>query len=302
MAEKLHAYFSGAEIHFVLRKGNEGLLANHPFITKVFIWDKKKGKYSNLWQIAGQLRAERYDRVINLQRFSSSGFLTILSGANETVGFDKNPLSFLFTKRVKHLLDGRHEVERNLELISDITDSILQRPVLYPSTADFDKVANIITKPYVVFAPASVWFTKQLPAVQWVKLGKQLATKYTIAFIGGPGDAGLCAEIQSEIGSGILLAGKLSYLESAAFIKGAVMNYANDSAPLHMASAVNAPVTAFYCSTVPKFGFYPLSANSKIVEIREELSCRPCGLHGYKACPLGHFKCAFDINVDEALV
>jgi len=302
VAEKLHAYFPEAAIHFVLRKGNEGLLAKHPFISKVYVWDKKYGKYAGLLNIAKKLRAEKYDRVINLQRFASSGILTALSGGKEKIGFDKNPLSFLFTKALPHKLDGRHEVERNLELVSDITDSVLQRPVLYPTQADFEIVATIIAKPYVVFAPASVWFTKQLPKEQWIKLGKQLAAKYSIALIGGPGDVGLCNEIQATLGTGIVLAGKLSYLASAALIKGAVMNYVNDSAPLHMASAVNAPVIAFFCSTVPKFGFYPLSDQTKIVEIYEELACRPCGLHGYKACPQGHFRCAKDINIAEALV
>ncbi len=302
VAEKLHAYYPEAVVHFVLRKGNEDLLANHPFISKVYVWDKKQGKYAGLWKIAKELRAEHYDRVINLQRFASSGFLTVLSGGKQKVGFDKNPLSFLFTKALPHKLDGRHEVERNLELVSDITDIVLQRPVLYPTQGDFDKVAHLVAKPYVVFAPASVWFTKQLPKEQWVKLGKELTAKYAVALIGGPGDVEFCIEIQVAIGSGIVLAGKLSYLESAALIKGAVMNYVNDSAPLHMASAVNAPVSAFFCSTVPKFGFYPLSDQTKIIEIFEELTCRPCGLHGYKACPQGHFRCAKDIDITEALV
>ena len=114
VAEKLHSRFPDTVIHFVLRKGNEGLLANHPFISKVYVWDKKQGKYSQLLNIAKQLRVEKYDRVINLQRFASSGFLTALSGGKEKVGFDKNPLSLLFTKKVKHGLDGSHEVERNI--------------------------------------------------------------------------------------------------------------------------------------------------------------------------------------------
>ena len=77
----------------------------------------------------------------------------------------------------------------------------------------------------------------------------------------------------------------------------AAMNYVNDSAPLHIASAMNAPVRVIFCSTVPAFGFGPLNANGRIVERLEPLYCRPCGLHGYKACPEGHFKCALDIDV-----
>jgi len=79
------------------------------------------------------------------------------------------------------------------------------------------------------------------------------------------------------------------------------MNYLNDSAPMHFASAVNAPVTAVYCSTIPGFGFGPLSDKKFILETKQLLDCRPCGLHGYKACPRGHFHCAWHI-ADEQLL
>jgi heptosyltransferase-2 len=79
------------------------------------------------------------------------------------------------------------------------------------------------------------------------------------------------------------------------------MNYVNDSAPLHLASAVNASVTAIFCSTVPDFGFGPLSDKSRVVETQEKLDCRPCGLHGFKACPEGHFKCATAIKTEQLL-
>ena len=74
------------------------------------------------------------------------------------------------------------------------------------------------------------------------------------------------------------------------------MNFVNDSAPMHLASSVNAKTTAIFCSTVPEFGFGPLSDLSQVVEIKEKLKCRPCGLHGKKACPEGHFKCGFEIE------
>ena len=88
-------------------------------------------------------------------------------------------------------------------------------------------------------------------------------------------------------------------LESAALMKDATMNYVNDSAPMHMASAMNAKTTAIYCSTIPAFGFGPLADNAKIVETKLTLDCRPCGVHGHKACPEGHFKCAFSIETSE---
>ena len=79
------------------------------------------------------------------------------------------------------------------------------------------------------------------------------------------------------------------------------MNYVNDSAPMHIASAMNAPTTAIFCSTIVDFGFGPLANNAKIVQAKEKLKCRPCGLHGLKRCPEGHFRCATSIQVKEIL-
>ena len=79
------------------------------------------------------------------------------------------------------------------------------------------------------------------------------------------------------------------------------MNYVNDSAPMHIASAMNAKTTAIFCSTVPSFGFGPLSDSAQIVETKLALDCRPCGLHGHKECPKGHFKCGFSIETEELL-
>src|SRR5262249_1470342 len=126
-----------------------------------------------------------------------------------------------------------------------------------------------------------------------------------VYLIGSHQDFELCESILKNISSEksnvFNLAGKLSFLESAALMKNAKMNYVNDSAPMHLASAVNAPVTAVFCSTVPSFGFGPLSDASRIVETKAELTCRPCGLHGFMACPQGHFKCAWTIEAKDIL-
>ena len=39
--EKLHQYFPDAQIDFLLLKGNEGLLTNHPYLHEVLIWNKQ---------------------------------------------------------------------------------------------------------------------------------------------------------------------------------------------------------------------------------------------------------------------
>ena len=123
----------------------------------------------------------------------------------------------------------------------------------------------------------------------------------TIYLLGAQGDLALCESIMNAAGNKnvVNLAGKLNLLQSASLMESAVMNYVNDSGPLHIASAMNAPVTAFFCSTVPAYGFGPLSDKSFVVQTLEELECKPCGLHGWKSCPLKHFRCATTVIVPQ---
>lgn len=304
MLEKLHRFFPGAQIDFLVRKGNEGLLNDHPFLHEALIWNKKENKKKNLFLLLKKIRKEKYDAVINLQRFASTGTLTAFSGAKEKIGFDKNPFSFLFTKKIKHdLSNGKHEVERNDELIQDFTDDSFAKPRLYPSIANYNEIEKYTSQLYVCMMPASVWFTKQYPVDKWIELINNFSSAYTIFLLGGKEDADICKKIKENSTNNKIeiLAGKLNFLSSVALMKNAKMNYTNDSAPLHFASAVDAPVTAIFCSTVPAFGFYPLSAKSFIIETNEKLTCRPCSLHGLKACPLGHFKCAYTIETSQLL-
>ena len=144
---------------------------------------------------------------------------------------------------------------------------------------------------------------KQFPAEKWTELANMLPANLSVYLLGGPGDKTLADNIKNNTTHTQVqnLCGKLSFLQSAALMQGAEMNYANDSAPLHFASAMNAPVTAVFCSTVPAFGFGPLRDNGRVVEIKDRLYCRPCGLHGHKQCPEGHFRCALEITNEQLL-
>ncbi|HTN06930.1 glycosyltransferase family 9 protein [Agriterribacter sp.] len=306
LVEKLHAFFPDAQIDFLLRKGNEGLLKAHPHLHEVLIWDKQHGKYSALWRLLQRIRKNKYDKVINVQRFGATGLLTAFSKAKQKIGFDKNPFSPTFDISIKHNMCNSsaapHETERNLSLIQSFTDSAIYKPRLYPSQQDRDSVQPLMSSPYICIAPASVWFTKQYPAQKWISFINKIPASYTVYLLGAPGEAKLCEEIQQKAERKITsLAGQFNFLQSAALMRGAVMNYVNDSAPMHFASAMNAPVTAVYCSTVPAFGYGPLSDKKYIVEIQEPLRCRPCGLHGYRQCPEGHFKCAYLIGDEQLL-
>tara|TARA_B110000285_G_scaffold55121_1_gene62747 strand:- start:599 stop:1555 length:957 start_codon:yes stop_codon:yes gene_type:complete len=293
VVSELKKIYPNSQIDFLVKKGNESLLSNSPHLHSVLLFDKKNGKWKSMMRLILQFRKTKYDLVINLHRFGSSGILAGLSKGKKRYGFKKNPFSFLYTKKFGHTIgDGTHEVERNLSIIKEFGASKLIRPELFPSSADKTKVASFKIGNYYCLAPASVWFTKQLPQHKWIELINSLPVDATVYLLGAPGDKELCQTIIEKSNNKYSnnLCGELSLLQSAELMRTANRNYVNDSGPLHLASSVNARVTTFFCSTVPDFGFGPLSEDSEIKEVKD-LDCRPCGLHGHKECPKGHFKC-----------
>lgn len=306
--EKLHHFYPNAKIDFLLKYGYEGLLRRHPHLHHVIVWDKTEKKYNHLVELIRIIRENKYDAVVNLQRFASSGLLTALSGAKHRIGFSKNPFSLFFNQRISHQIgtdkNNPHEVERNLKLIESLTDSRTDFPMkLYPGKQDFAKVSQFKTQQYITVAPGSLWFTKQFPAEKWIDFVAALDEGLMVYFLGSPKEVELCRRIidTSNHQNSLNLAGKLSFLESTALLRDAQMNFVNDSAPMHLASSIDAPTTAVYCSTVPEFGFGPRSGKSFVVQTAEKLQCRPCGLHGLPKCPKQHFKCALTIETEQLL-
>lgn len=306
LLESIHEVYPDAQIDVLVRNGNEALFTNHPFVKQVLVWQKKQNKYKNLMRLAYTVRKASYDVVINLQRYAATGWITCFSGAKEKIGFHKNPFRFCYTRTVAHSMDaekGIHEINRNFKLVEHVKGIRLKKPVLYPATSDQDKIRQYQGQPYICIAPSSVWATKQFPKDKWISFLDALSKDIKVYVLGGPGDFSLCSEIceASSNKNTINLAGKLPFLTSAALMKDALMNYVNDSAPMHFCSSVDAPVTAIYCSTVPGFGYGPLSSHSHIVEVKQALDCRPCGLHGKAACPQGHFNCGYQIEIAQLM-
>ncbi len=146
----------------------------------------------------------------------------------------------------------------------------------------------------IALAPGSVWATKRWPF--YAELARELAPQARIVVIGAESDRSLADEIRSATNDQTIDAtGKLSLLASAELIRRASVLVTNDSAPLHLASAMNTPTIAVFGPTVPEFGFGPLAERTRVVG-HDDLACRPCDRHGPQRCPLGHWRCMRDIS------
>ena len=131
---------------------------------------------------------------------------------------------------------------------------------------------------------------------------RKLSNKFaSIIVIGGEKDIDLLRDFNVLNENVVLAIGSLPIMSSAEIIRGASLLVANDSAPVHIASAFNVPTVAIFGPTVKDFGFYPYHKRSVVVEV-EGLGCRPCLIHGGRRCPIVTFDCMRKISPDEIVM
>ena len=78
------------------------------------------------------------------------------------------------------------------------------------------------------------------------------------------------------------LTNQCSLRQSAAVLASCRCLITGDSGPMHLASAVDTPVIAFFGPTTREWGFFPAGELDTIIEL--DLPCRPCSLHGKAKC------------------
>jgi len=273
------------------------IFAASPHVNSVISFDKK-GKQKSLFSFVKflrELKLNNYEIVYCPHRSLRSAIITMNLSAKETYGFENSSLKFAFKKTVKYD-PSAHEVRRNLEFIGDEYQEDKWRIIPEVIVAQESKqkvkrflIENKIDK-FVAIAAGSVWETKKYPVEYFKQIVEHFTNmKYQIILIGGTEDKILCEALKKE--NVFLAAGEFSFIETIELLKSASLLICNDSAPTHLGMCADIPVLTIYCSTIPQFGFYPYNMKSDFVSY-DELSCKPCGIHGYSACPIGTFDCA----------
>lgn len=283
-----------------------GLLANHPAIREVIVYDKRGADrgIAGFTRLARDLRRRRYDAAFLAQGSIRSGALALAAGIPERVGFSTSAGRAFYTTRVASP-PNQHHAARLLSLAnrgSQAEDAARPRPRLYPGVAERSAVDALLreigsTERLIALAPGSVWATKRWP--YYADLARSLAADAHIVVVGSDADRSLAAEIvDATDGRAFDATGRLSLLASAELISRARLLVTNDSAPLHLASAMNTPTVAIFGPTVPAFGFGPLAEQAAVAE-HLSLDCRPCDRHGPQRCPLGHWRCMREITAGD---
>jgi len=299
----------------VATPANAALLTNHRAVSDVIVFDKRgvdRG-VGGVRRVAERLRASGATTAYIAQGSLRTAALARLAGIRERVGFATSPGRVLYTTRVPFRRE-LHHAQRLWQLGSAVSDAEapVVRPTLYPRDEDCATVDALLAangveigEPIIAFAPGSAWATKRWPSFDGLAAAlasDSLLRSHRVVVIGAAGDALLAnaigAALQTAGAAPVIDAtGRLSLLASAALLSRASALVTNDSAPLHLASAMNTPTVALFGPTVPAFGFGPLAEKSGVVQ-QESLSCRPCDAHGPQTCPLSHWKCMRDTTAE----
>ena len=282
------------------------VLTGHPAVRQVIVYDKR-GAHAGLFgftTMTSRLKAAAYDTAYLAQGSLRSALLVFAARIPERIGFATSSGSWLYTTKVAYR-DDLHHAARLLLLSRpngrEPTDEEM-RPSLAPGAPERSVVDELLRsrgvepgERLIALAPGSVWATKRWP--YYVQLALGLADAGRIVVVGGADDRALAAEIVSAVPGAVDTTGALPLLASADLIGRCAVLVTNDSAPLHLASAMGTPTVAIFGPTVPEFGFGPL-AQAKAVLGHESLACRPCHRHGPRRCPLTHFRCMRELSAE----
>ena len=293
LIEVLRKKYPDAEIDFLTVPSSENIVDSNPNLRKIIIYDK-----NGLVKFGDQLATEKYHICITPHRSIRSAFLSKRSGAAIRIGFDRTAWGRAYTHLVSYR-DDLHEIERNLSLLTALgIKNHLIPPVIYSTDQD-EKRIDVLQKELGIdesdrlftVAPGSVWPTKRWPEDHYTSLCGIIEKKgFQVILVGSKEDKPLCTRIEGKNTNTLSTAGLLTLRQTFSLLKRSYGVLTNDSAPLHIGMAADIPVFAIFGASSPAFGFGPFGEKSMVIE-DNDLSCRPCGVHGSKKCPTKTFDC-----------
>ncbi len=271
--------FPSIQVHWVVAKGFEDLLIEHPLVEKVIIVDKDKWKrIKNLSHTVKEfsslktlLKKEKYDITIDLQGLLRSGLITWFSNSPIKVGFrEGREFSPFFYNTVVSASIEQHAVLRYLEIARALGCKI--NSVKFPLPEDKEPHWLRDYNDYIVVIPNARWQSKNWPIPYFVELVKRLDSHFLI--VGSKGDKEVAKKIEEySEGKATSVAGMTSLRELIAVFKKGTFVITPDTGTMHLAVASGKRVVAIFGPT-SHLRTGPFGEGHLV--IRSDLSCSPC--------------------------
>ncbi len=283
----LRERYPGVEIHFLTLKQNRELFSMIPLISKLHWLEIKQLPLIPLKSILliRKLRNERYDLIFDGEFFVHySAIIGRIARPAQLIGFGR-------PKGMKaHLLDVRVPFLENIHTTQQYMNLVQENWILRKERTGDKPCLELAdyTRPDFVFGDsryivlninASPLATeRRWPRERFLFLAESLLREFSLdlILIGSKSEREYVEPLEKVLANPTRvhnLAGKLRLPDVAYLLKNAVVLISNDSGPVHLASALDTPVVAFYGPETPK-RYGPLS--SKRLVFYQGLWCSPC--------------------------
>ena len=312
--------FPTAHITYLVEAPAAPVVRHHPGLNEVIVVARPRGLARLRYdlRLAGRLRAERYDLVIDFHGGPRSGFLTWASGARQRIGYALPGRQLSYTTRVpwsRSLVPPRHSVLNQWDLIAPLgiePPTGATDPVVMP--IDPVAAAGVTARLAAAGVPASAAIIvlhvsagnpfRRWPTASFATVAAQLALtahNRRIIITSGPSEAeaarSVAAQARAIAGPAadrILRTGEFDLSELRALVGRAALYIGGDSGPLHIAATTATPVVALFGPTLPERSLpWRAAAIGSIGVDAGPLPCRPCH---QRHCVPGDFRCLTAIS------
>ncbi|HEY6863512.1 MAG TPA: putative lipopolysaccharide heptosyltransferase III [Burkholderiales bacterium] len=290
------------EIDALVYADTRDMLSLHPAIAEIHVIDRAWKRSGALAQaraelaLFSRLRARRYDLVVHLSEHPRGAWLARALGARWAVAPDYADKPRYWKRSFTHryaLPKGarRHMVELNLDALRRLgirPGDDERRLVLVPGEAAERRVdallaqAGLAAKGFVHFHPGSRWQFKCWPADRAAALLDELERRghrVVLTAAPDPAERELVDDMLSRTRVKPLdLSGQLTLKELAALAGRARLFVGVDSAPMHIAAAMQTPVVALFGPS-GELEWGPWQVAHRVVASTVH-PCRPCGNDG----------------------
>lgn len=304
----LRGHWPDSRITWIVNKSFEGLLRGHPDLTSTLPFDR--GVFGRGWIAAAKstiafarlLRQQRFDLTIDLQGLARTGLMTIATGAKRTIGFANAREGARFAYRETVAVrdaDKIHAVDRYWRIIEHLGAG--HRPKQFVLPVSPERVEWVrdqwseLPRPWVCIAVGAKWLTKRWPPRHFGELLNRMQHEFrgTAIFVGVGEDGAMSREAASTLkGPWLDWCGQTDLPTLAAALSLSDVMLANDTGPLHLASALGTPCIAPYtCTRVTLHGPYG-SMNGGVS------TTVACAGSYVKKCP-NQYRCFEDLTPDR---